>query len=84
MKRILLAVTAAAAVACSDAFKPTTENVLGDYNLRTFETTDTSGTMTGRDDFAAAPALLVAFLCNHCPYVRHVETALGGWQRPPI
>ena len=45
MKRILLAVTAAAAVACSDAFKPTTENVLGDYNLRTFETTETSGTI---------------------------------------
>src|ERR1019366_2609955 len=38
---------------------------------------DTSGTMTGRDDFTAAPALLVAFVCNHCPYVRHVETALG-------
>ena len=45
MKRILLAVTAAVAVACSDAFKPTTENVLGDYNLRTFETTETSGTI---------------------------------------
>jgi peroxiredoxin len=42
-----------------------------------FALPDTSGTMTGRDDFAAAPALLVAFLCNHCPYVRHVETALG-------
>ena len=24
-----------------------------------------------------APALLVAFLCNHCPYVRHVEAELG-------
>jgi peroxiredoxin len=23
------------------------------------------------------PALLVAFLCNHCPYVRHVEAKLG-------
>ena len=22
-------------------------------------------------------ALLVAFVCNHCPYVRHVETELG-------
>lgn len=21
-----------------------------------------------------APALLVAFLCNHCPYVKHIET----------
>jgi peroxiredoxin len=28
-------------------------------------------------DFAEAPALLVAFLCNHCPYVQHVESALG-------
>ena len=42
-----------------------------------FTLPDTSGTMTGRDDFTDAPALLVAFLCNHCPYVRHVETALG-------
>ncbi|HZN75677.1 MAG TPA: thioredoxin family protein [Micromonosporaceae bacterium] len=29
------------------------------------------------DDFAAAPALLVAFVCNHCPYVKHVESQLG-------
>jgi peroxiredoxin len=28
-------------------------------------------------DFADAPALLVAFLCNHCPYVQHVERSLG-------
>ncbi len=42
-----------------------------------FTLPDTSGVMTGTDDFAAAPALLIAFLCNHCPYVRHVETALG-------
>lgn len=26
---------------------------------------------------SCAPALLVAFLCNHCPYVRHVEATLG-------
>jgi peroxiredoxin len=30
-------------------------------------------------DFADAPALLVVFLCNHCPYVKHVETALGAF-----
>jgi peroxiredoxin len=29
------------------------------------------------EDFADAPLLLVAFLCNHCPYVRHIEAALG-------
>lgn len=28
-------------------------------------------------DFDAAPALLVVFLSNHCPYVRHIETRLG-------
>ncbi len=43
-----------------------------------FALPDTVGTMTGLDDFAAAPALLVAFLCNHCPYVRHIETGLGA------
>ena len=42
-----------------------------------FTLPDTTGAMIGRDDFSAAPGLLVAFLCNHCPYVRHVETALG-------
>ena len=39
-----LAVAVATAVACSDAFKPTTENVLGDYSARIFTTTDTGGT----------------------------------------
>ncbi len=29
-------------------------------------------------DFADAPALLVAFVCNHCPYVRHVEKTFGA------
>lgn len=28
-------------------------------------------------DFADRPALLVVFMCNHCPYVQHVESALG-------
>jgi peroxiredoxin len=36
-----------------------------------------SGEIVRRDDLASAPALLVAFLCNHCPYVKHVETGLG-------
>ncbi len=28
------------------------------------------------DDFADAEALVVMFLCNHCPYVVHIEDAL--------
>jgi peroxiredoxin len=35
------------------------------------------GAQVSLKDFAEAPALLVAFLCNHCPYVRHVESAFG-------
>lgn len=42
-----------------------------------FALPDASGTVVRRDDFANAPGLLVAFLCNHCPYVRHIEKALG-------
>ena len=38
---------------------------------------DTTGSTLRRDDLADAPALLVAFLCNHCPYVRHIESELG-------
>ncbi len=28
-------------------------------------------------DFKAKPALLVMFICNHCPYVQHVRGELG-------
>jgi peroxiredoxin len=42
-----------------------------------FALPDLDGRTVRRDDLAAAPALLVAFLCNHCPYVKHIEAALG-------
>jgi len=34
------------------------------------------GQRYGRDDFAQAPALVVMFICNHCPYVKAVEDRL--------
>ena len=34
-----------------------------------------SGTTVSLANFAGSPALLVAFICNHCPYVKHV---IGG------
>ncbi len=37
-----------------------------------FSLPDTTGRLVSRDDFAARPVLLVMFVCNHCPYVRHV------------
>ncbi len=30
-------------------------------------------------DFADAPALLVAFLCVHCPYVKNIEAEFGAF-----
>src|SRR3989442_15365658 len=44
VKRSASLLTVAAGVGCSDAFKPTTDNVLGAYRVQTFQTTDTSGT----------------------------------------
>jgi len=37
-----------------------------------FHLPDATGHLVSRDDFAGSPALLVMFLCNHCPYVKHV------------
>jgi peroxiredoxin len=36
-----------------------------------------SGSTVSSSDFGDAPGLLVMFLCNHCPYVRHIRSALG-------
>lgn len=42
-----------------------------------FELPSLDGTTVTLDDFSEADALLVMFICNHCPYVRHVEKELG-------
>ena len=44
--------------------------------LPSFELTDLDGVTVRREAFADAP-LLVAFLCNHCPYVKHVEAGFA-------
>jgi len=46
-----------------------------------FRLPDTAGKMVSLDDFKAAPALLVIFLCNHCPFVKHVREHLAGLVR---
>ena len=40
-----------------------------------------TGRMVGRDDFSDREGLLVMFLCNHCPYVKHVEEGLVEFAR---
>ena len=42
-----------------------------------FHLPDTEGKTVSLDDFRGSPALLVIFLCNHCPYVKHVRHELA-------
>jgi peroxiredoxin len=42
-----------------------------------FHLPDTEGKVVALDDFAGAPAVLVMFICNHCPYVKHVRDELA-------
>jgi peroxiredoxin len=39
-----------------------------------FRLPDTNGRWTSSEEFSDAPALLVAFICNHCPYVKHIRS----------
>ena len=46
-----------------------------------FQLPDTDGKLVALADFAKSPALLVAFICNHCPYVKHVRSAFAKLAR---
>ena len=39
-----------------------------------FRLPDPQGKLVSSDDFKNAPALLVAFICNHCPFVKHIRS----------
>src|SRR3954468_22494294 len=43
-----------------------------------FRLPDTDGKLVSLADFAGARAVLVAFICNHCPYVKHVREAFAA------
>jgi peroxiredoxin len=46
-----------------------------------FRLPDPEGLTVSRDDFQRASALLVAFICNHCPYVQHIRRGLAAFAR---
>lgn len=39
-----------------------------------FRLPDPNGKWVLSDDFKGKPAMLVAFICNHCPYVKHIRS----------
>ncbi len=46
-----------------------------------FSLPDTEGTTVSLADLTGSEALVVIFLCNHCPYVIHVQTELAAVAR---
>jgi peroxiredoxin len=46
-----------------------------------FRLPDPQGRTFSLADFKGAPALLVIFMCNHCPYVKHIREGLAKLAR---
>ncbi len=46
-----------------------------------FRLPDTDGNFVSPADFKDKSALLVLFICNHCPYVKHIRTGLAQLAR---
>jgi len=46
-----------------------------------FRLPDCDGRVHGLGDFADSPALLVAFICSHCPFVRHLRAGFAAFAR---
>lgn len=44
-----------------------------------FDLPDPTGTRIRLADFAASDALVVAFICNHCPFVKHIREGLAAF-----
>jgi peroxiredoxin len=42
-----------------------------------FDLPDATGVHHRSDDLSGAPALVVVFMCNHCPFVKHIARELG-------
>src|SRR5437588_580906 len=55
---------------------PSTMLPLG-TNAPDFQLPDTNGKTVALSDFKDAPALVVIFMCNHCPYVKHIRHGLA-------
>jgi peroxiredoxin len=64
----------------SMALTPSTMLALGTLAPE-FRLPDTNGKLVALSDFKDAPALVVAFICNHCPYVKHIRSGLAQFGR---
>lgn len=60
-------------MAATNSFMVELDTPAPDFRLPSIE-----GGTVSLGDFADAPALLVLFLSNHCPYVRRIEKGIGA------
>src|SRR5579862_457962 len=58
------------------ALTPSTMLALG-TKAPAFALPDTTGKTVSLADVQNAPAVLVMFICNHCPFVKHVRAELA-------
>ena len=49
--------------------------------LPDFRLSDFDGRSVSPDDFQDAPALLIAFICRHCPFVTHIRHGFAEFAR---
>jgi thiol-disulfide isomerase/thioredoxin len=49
--------------------------------LPAFRLPDFDGRLVSPDDVRDAPALLIAFICRHCPFVRHIRSEFARLAR---
>jgi peroxiredoxin len=49
-----------------------------------FQLPNPAGRVVRLADFQAAPALVVMFICNHCPYVKHLRSGLAAFGRDAL
>ncbi|UCG85871.1 MAG: thioredoxin family protein [Gemmatimonadota bacterium] len=59
---------------------PSTMSPLG-TQAPLFSLPNTDGDTVTLDDLAGAPGLLVMFICNHCPFVKHIREGLAAFGR---
>jgi peroxiredoxin len=62
------------------ALTPSTMLPLG-TSAPSFSLPNIDGKTVSLKDFANSPALMVVFMCNHCPYVKHVAAGLASLAR---
>lgn len=46
-----------------------------------FQLPDTNGNLISLGDFSSHKGLLVVFMCNHCPFVKHIREGLAEFAR---